>query len=364
MRWFLVKMLISVPVIHLCFTAVAQKDFFKNNAVGVQGYYGSFLTNDPKAQYVRDSYTYFGELYFEKKFIQNCGQPKGAKLHWGAGLFFGNTGSRQYLGDMSGAFAFAKFPLITTTRFRSSFRIGAGLGWIEKPYNKSTNHKNVLIGSHLNGHINLLLQNEIRLSPHLFINAGLGFSHLSNGGITLPNLGLNTPSFVIGILYKGKELLKNNQLKQDSFTTKLSVSLHTSAGIKQLPWIGSKRYLINVMAIEINKRISYTNQFGSGVVLFYNPSLEVDPATITSNKRQGNKLQGGLYLLYEHFLRKLSVPLQFGAYLFNKDIHPALFQQIGLRYRVSGKWKVQLLLKTHAGKADFIHTGICYGLNQ
>src|SRR5688572_8513573 len=78
---------------------------FQNVSTSVQGFYGSYLTHLPKAQYLRDSYSYFGEIALQQ-------QTDGAK-QWqranglpqvGVAVFFGNTGSKQYMGSMAGVF--------------------------------------------------------------------------------------------------------------------------------------------------------------------------------------------------------------------------------------------------------------------
>lgn len=334
----------------------AQELSGNNYSFGVQWHYGSFLTNEPKAQYIRDSYTYFGELSIRKQDRLLALYPQ----NWGVSLFFGHTGSLQYMGRMAGAYAFTHFPVWSRKKFRSSFRTGAGTAWVQKPYDKETNHKNVLIGTSLNYYLNLALLNEVKVTPDLFINAGLSFSHLSNGGSTLPNLGLNIPAFTAGIRYSRQEPYNAVKLSLPPRDEEVSFALYTSAGWKQAPWIGSKRYLINVLQAEVKKRNSFAHEFGGGAVFFYNRSLEVDPTTITSNKRQGNKVQAGVYASYEHHLGRLSVPLQLGAYVHNQDIYPAVFQQLGLRYEVSRHWSALMFLKTHTGKADFIHGGVGY----
>ena len=136
-------------------------------------------------------------------------------------------------------------------------------------------------------------------------------------------------------------------------------SLYAGGGIKQAPWVESKRYLITTLTGEVGKAYQL-GIVSAGAVVHINPSLEVHPLGIPSLKRKGNFLQGGVFAAYEHNLGKLSIPLQLGAYVWNKDLSPQLFQNIGLRYRVAPSFKVQALLKTHMGQADHIQLGVGY----
>lgn len=354
----------SVQILFFCwlfvtfpFLSRAQDSFFERNALGVQGHYGSFITMAPKARYIKDSYSAFGEIYFENSGRLN--QTKKPKPLWGSGLIYGQTGSRQYLGRMAAAFAFTHLPFIQKKYFYSGLRIGAGIGWIEKPYDKNVNFKNTLIGTHLNGYFNFLFLNEIRVRPDVFLNAGFSFTHLSNGGSTLPNLGLNVPAFTAGVRYGGSRQ-RMSKTRTDSLNKKISVSLYTTAGWKQAPWIDSKRYFINTLGVEVSRRFAYASQYGGGVISFYNPSLEYDPSQITSVKRDISKYQAAVYGSYEHFVGRFSVPLQIGYFIFNPDDFSPVFQQVGVRYHLSHHLVSEVLLKTHGGKADLLHAGIGY----
>lgn len=354
----------------LCFFsgAVAQttvKRPLRNLSVGGHYAYGSFLTSEPKAAYLRDSYSSFGELYFQ---VQTDGskawQVANGLPQWGVGIQYGNLGSKEHIGKLVAAYPFLNIPLFAYKALESKLRIGAGAGWVEKPYHPETNHKNVLVGSHLNAYLHLLWQNEVKLAPRLFAAAGVGFSHLSNGGSSLPNLGINTPTLQAGLRYAFDESFEESSAPRDSFSRRPFYRLGLSVAGKQYPWIGGERYLVTILNAEIMKRTSYRHQFGAGVVLFHNPSLEHDPSGLLSVKREGNQLQAGAYAAYERLFGKLSLPVQLGAYLHNRDRFPVLYQQIGLRYQLTPRWSASALLKTHLGKADYINAGIGYTFNS
>ncbi|RZK97633.1 MAG: hypothetical protein EOO89_32960, partial [Pedobacter sp.] len=83
-------------ILTLCFAkSHAQGSFLKTASFGGQFHYGSFIANEPKAVYVRDSYSYLGEVYFQKPTIYPS-SPNRTPPFWGAGLFLGHTGSQKY----------------------------------------------------------------------------------------------------------------------------------------------------------------------------------------------------------------------------------------------------------------------------
>jgi hypothetical protein len=349
----------TLVVLVLTSSIQAQQGFFNRSSFGSQFHYGSFLTSAPKAVYVRDSYSYFGELYFQQP-APKATKPNHQLTQWGAGLFFGHTGSKKYIGKMAGTFAFIKMPMLKYRAFKSDIRLGAGLGWIEKPYDVVSNHKNVIIGSSFNGYINALWQNELSISKNVSVNAGLSFSHLSNGSSTLPNLGLNIPALSLGVCYTVHPIEYTVSPDQETTTRKWTFDAFTSVGIKQIPWIGSKRYLVNVASLEAAKSISFRSSIGGGAFFFYDRTYELDQSDIYPLKRDVSNAQGGIYALYKFQAGRVTLPVQVGIPLVNRKANEQVFQQVGVRYNVSKKWTGQVLLKTFGGKADLIHLGIGY----
>ncbi|HTD95015.1 MAG TPA: acyloxyacyl hydrolase [Chitinophagaceae bacterium] len=342
--------------------AKKKTPFFRNVSVGTKFYAGSYLVTKSKAEYIRDSYATYGEIFFQHGTDGSKDWHIDNKLpQWGFSFLYGNTGSRQYIGHMSALYAFINVPLRRARRYTASFRFGTGPGWVSRPFDIYTNPKNVLIGTKLNAFINIELQNEIKLSSHWYLDGGLGFMHLSNGGTTLPNLGLNTPFLSVGLRYAFKEPFEQRKPPPEPFAKRTEYKIYTTMGVKQAPWIGGNYYAINVLQAEIARKVTRTRSFGGGLMLFYNRTLQhfplENPAT---EKRKHNKVQAGVYGSYELFFGRLSLPLQVAAYIYNKEKSPLIYQQFGLRYKIMRHISAELLLKSHTGQADFIHTGIGY----
>lgn len=355
-------LLCSLILLNLVVSAQAQsRKSFQNVSLSGHYLYGSFLTDQPKAAYLRDSYSYFGELSLE--FQTDGTKPWHVASHlpqWGVGLHYGNLGSKQYMGNLLAAFSYMNLPLFSFQKIQSKARFGLGVGYIEKPYDPVTNHKGVLLGSHLNAYIHLLWQNEIKLTSKVYASAGLGFAHLSNGGTTLPNLGVNTPLVQAGLRYSFHEPRIEPTLNRDSFSRKPFFRVFVAGATKQYPWVEGKRYFITLANAEMVERTADKHQWAAGVMLSHNPSLEFDPSGLLSIKKEDYRFQAGVYGTYERLFGKLTVPLQVGVYVYNRDRFPVVYQQLGLRYQVAPQWTASALLKTHMGKADFINAGIGY----
>ena len=266
------------------------------------------------------------------------------------------------MGRIGGPFSFVDFQLIRRNWFRSAFRVGGGLGFVEKPYDPQDNHKNLLLGSSANVYLNFLWKNEIRLGPQWYINGGLSFSHLSNGKVSLPNLGLNVPAFTAGIRFAPDRATLVEQPVSDSFSKKINMQLLVSAGIKQEPTVGGKRYLVNVFSGEATRQFSGSGRYGAGVLVSIDRSWgdhSVD-SIIPRRASVEKPFNASVFVSYEQLLGKFSIPVQLGVYVIEKYYGEALYQNFGLRYHMNRNWSTGIYLKTHFGHADYIHAGIGY----
>ncbi len=332
-----------------------------NTSIGARFLLGSYLTMHAKAEYLRDSYSSFTELYWQKK---TDGSKDWQVAHnypsWGVSLITGNTGSREHIGRLYALQPYFQFPLHRSSIYQAHLKLGGGAGWITKPYDLNKNPKNTLIGTHLNAFLQASLQNEFIISKHLAVDAGISLVHLSNGSTTLPNLGLNMPLISAGMRYTpSKEYINKRKLHDTSFYG-INFSIGTSVSVKQAPWVGGKHYLINTLHGEAMKRHSRNSSYGGGMILFYNRSIKNFEEEAILNEAKRKSFQAGIYASYEHFLGKLSIPVHIGTYLYNADKEPFLFQQYGLRYRIATPVTISILLKSHMGQADFIHIGGSY----
>jgi hypothetical protein len=359
---------VSINLVLYVATAVCQETTTKLAqpvSMEINGLLGFFIANQPKSLYLRDDHSKLIELNVS---LQTRGnhqwQYDNRFPRIGIGILHGTTGSNQYLGKLTALYSFLHFPLIRTAKTQTTFRLGAGAGWIQKPYDKVVNHKNLMIGTHLNACISLRLQSEWKLSQKLYANLGLAFTHLSNGSIKLPNLGLNIPAATIGIRHALTDAPLPAENKLRKAEKKTTYYIHVSGALKQTYPLESSIHLVKIANFELLRTISATGRVGTGVIISYDRSLsnEIANAPTYIFDKSELQVQGSVYGSYEQVVGRLSFPLQFGVYLYNKYMVSRVFQMIGIRYCISDRFMVNMQLKTHFGKADYIQYGIGYTL--
>jgi hypothetical protein len=343
--------------------SVDKKDSTIPLSFELNGAYGFFIANQPKSLYLRNDHSRLLELNITRQTAGNhLWEKENNYPRLGVGLLYGDLGSREFLGKVASVYPFIHFPLLKTSGSVTTFRLGAGVGWVEKPYNKNDNYKNLMIGTHINAVISMRLQSEWQLYKDVYMNAGILFTHLSNGSIRLPNLGLNIPSLSAGLRYNPASSPVTHSRHRPSAMNKNYLFINTSIAFKQTYPLESKLRLVKIINPEFSHALSAVSRLGAGVIISYDPSLSKEIAnapTYTFDQSQP-QFQASIYGGYEHVAGRLSIPVQLGVYLYNQYAINQLYQLIGLRYRFAGNWVASVQLKAHFGKADYIQYGIGY----
>jgi hypothetical protein len=331
-----------------------------NWSIGADHSLGSFIANQPKSEYIRDSYSSLTAIFIEKKTNGDADWHLSHRYpSIGLGLIAGNSGSKEYIGKLFALYPYIRFPLLSIRRYKASIKMGGGVAVVGKPYDVYSNPKNTLIGTRFNVFLSFALQNEIKLNDRLSLAASIGIMHVSNGSTKLPNLGLNIPNLSAGIRYALGKPMQYAKVLRDTSSKKIDLAAYTSVSVKQYPWVGGSYYLINVAQLEASKRTGRNSSIGLGALLLYNRTMRRYAMEDRPENPSYQKFQAGLYFSYEHFLGRLSIPVNIGGYIYNGS-SSGIFQQYGIRFRATDHVSTQMLLKSHSGQADFIHVGVGY----
>lgn len=120
----------------------------------------------------------------------------------GIGVSYQTFYNRSELGNPLILYVFQRAPIY---KFHSNFSInyewnfGASFGW--HPYHETDNPNNTVVGSRINAYLNVGFLFDWQLNSSCHIDAGLDFTHFSNGNTHDPNVGINTIGARMGFLY-------------------------------------------------------------------------------------------------------------------------------------------------------------------
>ena len=239
-----------------------------------------------------------------------------------------------------------------------SFRLGAGLAYLTNPYNQETNHKNTIASSALNATIQLRLEYDYALTPHLGLLAGLGLNHYSNGATTKPNFGVNLPSVVLGLNYYQQRpaLQTNANAPAPAEVGHTFFNVSTSLGFKQRTESDHQKYLVNSVTAAVGRRVNRKSNLLLGIDGFYDRSLK---ATLEDTARTGGPhpdvKKMGVFAGHELLFGRLAFVSHLGFYVYEPyKSATRYYERLGLKYHVTSLLFGAIDLKLHGGKADVI----------
>jgi hypothetical protein len=154
------------------------------------------------------------------------------------------------------------------------FKLGFGVAYSDNPFSIENNTKNTAIGSHLglNTYFQFNYKWDNLFFDNLGVQTGITFVHQSNGAITLPNLGVNTLSFNIGLNYnfynenKRETIYVENEVAEYDKEIKYNVSV--LGGVNSSAEFGDRYFPFATISAGIIKHFRYKHNWQVGVDFF------------------------------------------------------------------------------------------------
>ncbi len=328
-------------------------------------HYGFIAPHKPLVNEIIKGHTQITELSFYKK--------TSGKRQWeqyfnfpktGISAMIIHSGNMESLGMIYGMFPYVEYPL-NKWKVTWNLKFGYGVGYIQKPFDRVENYKNLAIGSHLNALIFFNSLWSYNITKNLNSSLGLSLTHFSNGSLKRPNLGINLLSVNAGVGYEfgsmNPKVVFNNIDKEK----KWEGSVALSAGVKEIPPIGGRKYWVSSLSYSLLKTVTNKSSFGFGTDIFYNTSLDplIQRVQFEDKGVMGN-FRLGINGTYGLSMGKLDLLFQVGGYAYTAyEDNGYIYSKLVSRYQISDKLFANVALKTHFAVADFIEYGVGYRLH-
>lgn len=333
-------------------------------SLGVKGtfHHGAILPHRNEVSEIIEGQTQAYEISFNKS---TFGKKKWEGLYAypkvGVSALYINLGNEKELGMGFGFFPFIELP-VNHRKLNWRFKIGYGLGYIEKPFDAETNHKNIVIGTKVNALIYANSLWEIKLSDKLNASAGISLIHFSNGSFARPNLGINVFSLNTGVTYSFGKMEGVQEKTFEKRARTWSKKITTGIGVKEIPPVEGPKFVVSSLSFNMMKVRAEKSSFGFGSDLFYNSSLSELVKKDTSATSSGlDNFRIGLLGMYSFDFGKVSISVGLGGYVLSKYKGNGLvYSKLETRYLVSEKVFVRAAMKTHLAVADFVEYGLGY----
>lgn len=333
----------------------------KNYGIGVQPRMGYLIAHRATMKHLLSQYAYGVELQGSiltngtKQWHHDYNFPKIT-----LGIVYSNLGNNKILGEVIGVLGGLNLPFFQEKGFRFGAIFNGGIGFITKKYDVKRNPKNNAIGSNLNCMVSAGLLVEKIWKQHA-IGFEINMTHLSNGAIVLPNLGVNLPTVKLSYSYYFKPIdmtgeangeIEGPSIKKWNFYTQLILSA------KQIYPTGGHLYGIFGLTNFAQYRFSKKSIVETGVDFIYNQSI-VPYNDVTYSFHKNMRL--GIYGAYVLPIHRFHILLGMGGYVY-KPLPPNgwVYLKFGARFRIIDRLWGNVTIKSHWAKADYFEYGLTF----
>ena len=302
-------------------------------------------------------FSYFKRVSGRKQWHTLCGFP-----YVGGTFFGGSVGNNEILGTYLGAYGFIEFPFFSSKHYEFVGKMGSGLGYTNKVFDKEDNPKNVAMSTHFNALICIGLKSHFKFNRNK-ITVGLDMTHFSNGASKVPNLGVNLPYVSLGYARSIQQKERDSIVVQNVVPLRKWLFAVTVIGsAKEMFPTGRKKYPVYALSAGLRwfsrPKVGLETSLdliSKQAIFAYRPEIEKD---------QWGILQMGAYIGYLLPLDQLHFALGMGIYVKDKyQPEDFMYHRVGLRYYFPNGINTQVVLKSHWARADYVEWGIGYTFN-
>ncbi|UCG28735.1 MAG: acyloxyacyl hydrolase [Bacteroidales bacterium] len=278
----------------------------------------------------------------------------------GFSVFYTDYGNPEIIGSSIAIYPYIEPFVGAHRKWSMSIRFGIGPAFSNKHYDAETNPENLFFSDHISFIAMLNLALNYRPNDRMNFRLAANYNHISNGGIKEPNLGINYPTFNIGMDYSLVPVGFDDRMKNKSIT------VNPDKNRFEVAWIfagriginGEEQFLITGLTTGYSRLVSRVSAFSAGAEWICDGSLRQEIRTGNILDDSGDYVDHNrIALLFGHelLLGRFIFSQQLGVYLYSpyKAMDP-VYQRYGLSFFVGEKFLVGINIKAHRHVADFL----------
>jgi len=287
----------------------------------------------------------------------------------GISYWYSQMGNSKFLGSANAVFPYVNYPIIRNRKHELNFRVGLGLAYLTKRFDRIENYKYIAIGSHLNAAVNLMTEYRLRLNPRINVAVGVALMHFSNGSMKTPNYGINTPSINLAFAYRlskentylSKKIIPSLYTFEFPGVKSVDIHLGVTVAVKDMGAEYGRVFMVYNIFGNLVKQFSYKSTAGIGLDVTYNAAdfyfADLENVPYENNRELWRIGIGPVYRLN---MSNLSYNFGLGYYLRGKMAPSDIYFKLGIEYLITDHFFTNLTLRTHFGQADFVGLGLGY----
>ena len=279
----------------------------------------------------------------------------------GVNLAYWNWDNPDVLGSGLVAMGYVEPYFRTQQKANLFFSMGLGGAYLTNPFDEVENPLNQSYSTNLSFALMVGLGLNYRLTDQLNLRFAAKYNHISNGGFSTPNKGLNYPTLSIGI-NKSLEPInypsfdKNGKRPPPEDKERWSLA-HLSGWSNAAVGDKDKFYVFGVMG-KYSRWLGNRSAITAGTEWLFDYSRKEQ---IQLENKENNFATGALLLGHEFWLGRVTFSQELGIYYFNDyRINDDVYQRYGLTYNFNKHIFAGFNLKAHRHVADFFDLRIGY----
>jgi hypothetical protein len=244
----------------------------------------------------------------------------------------------------------------------ASLKSALGAAYLSNPYDPVDNPSNQSYSTTLSVYLLLGLGWWHRITDQIWIAPHIQYQHTSNGGLRVPNKGINWPTGSLTVSYRLRPMLLQ-AFSRSAWTSERNIRwdvglfgiAHREGG---KPDGKSERYLVVGIMTQGVKQIGRISNVSAGIEFNYDGKLG---AKMQRDQIPGEPLQLGVLAGHEFILGRFLFSQRLGIYLHQAgNYFTRLYHRWGLVYRFNTHWATGINLKVHGPEADYSDVRLIY----
>lgn len=248
----------------------------------------------------------------------------------------------------------------------ASLKSAAGFAYLSNPYDPVKNPANQSYSTTLSAYLFVGIGWWHRITDEFWVAPHVQYQHTSNGGLALPNKGINWPTASLTFSYRLKPLPLQTFSRSAWRSGK---NIRWDFGIFGIankeggkPDGKSDRFLVAGIMLQNVIQIGRINNVSAGIELNYDGKLG---SKMQRDEMPGEPLQLGILAGHEFILGRFLFSQRLGIYMYQAGNYFSLFyHRWGLAYRFNTHWAAGINLKAHRQEADYADVRIIYSLTK
>lgn len=288
----------------------------------------------------------------------------------GFSLTYQRLGNPDAFGHAYGVLAFISHRWIAKQHWELRARLGTGLAYLTRPFDRINNPVNNIIGSHINSYTYIKLQTVFFPKKQTQYVLGIGYHHYSNSNTSIPNIGVNVPTIALGVRHflDSPTPPRIEAPPTPAAADRLRIGLRLGYGILESKTPDGPNYPVYLSSLYVMKPHRQKLRFRAGLEAFisYASIAWVRNFDIPDENPFWSGLGTVAFVGAEWMMGRVSIVSQIGPYLVRPyQMDHLIYTKSGLQYYLKDQQLhprmqpfVGAYVHSHSGEADFLELGI------